>query len=86
MTDNTLIFLSKNGDEIEPDKKEAFRYMGCVSDNTYELEAVYEECLKEYKKVASYKAVYKLCDIAHCDNSAIDFGFCSIQNDALYKN
>lgn len=86
MTDNTLIFLSKNGDEIEPDKKEAFRYMGCVSDNTYELEAVYEECLREYKKVASYKAVYKLCDIAQCDNSAIDFGFCSIQNDALYKN
>ena len=50
MTDNSLIFLSKNGDEIEPSKKEALRYMGCRDNNVSDLEAIYEECLKEYKK------------------------------------
>lgn len=87
MTDNTLIFLSKNGDEIEPDKKEALRYMGIRTlDADSDFDSVYDECLREYKKVASYKAVYKLCDIAQYENSATDFGFCRIENESLYKN
>ena len=46
MTDNSLIFLSKNGSEIEPCKKEAFRYMNCKADyKSEELEKLYEECL-----------------------------------------
>ena len=87
MTDNTLIFLCKNGDKIEPDKKEALRYMGCrnmeISDI---LEEVYEECLKEYKKVASYKAVYRLTDMSQEPDNANCFGFCKIDNEHLYKN
>jgi hypothetical protein len=87
MTDNTLIFLSKNGDEIEPDKKEALRYVGIRTlDADSDFDSVYDECLREYKKVASYKAVYKLCDIAQYDNSATDFGFCRLKNESLYKN
>lgn len=87
MTDNSLIFLSKKGDEIEPDKKEALRYMGIKALNTdSELDSIYDECLKEFKKAASYKAVYKLCDIDRCDNAVINFAFCSIRSESLYKN
>ena len=47
MTDNSLIFLSKSGSEIEPVKKEAFRYMNCKADyKDEELEKLYEECLR----------------------------------------
>ena len=85
MTDNSLIFLSKKGDEIEPDRKEAFRYMNCKSESE-ELEKLYDECLREYKKVASYKAVYRLTEISQLGNDTTCFGFCSISNSALYKN
>jgi hypothetical protein len=86
MTDNSLIFLSKNGDEIEPDKKEALRYMGCRDNSIGDLEAVYEECLQEYKKVASYKAVYSFTDIMQSADNTTDMRFCKISNHALYKN
>ena len=87
MTDNTIMFLSKNGDEIEPDKKDAFRYMGCKSDCSDEaLEKLYEEHKDEYKKAASYKAVIRKVDIALKDGNTVDFGFCEIQNENLYKN
>ena len=87
MTDNSLIFLSKNGSEIEPCKKEAFRYMNCKADyKDEELEKLYEECLAEYKKVASYKAVYRLTDITQSAEDTTDFGFCSISNSSIYKN
>ena len=87
MTDNTLIFLCKNGDEIEPDKKEALRYMGCrnmeISDS---FEEIYEECLKEYKKAASYKAVYRFSDMCQEPDNANCLGFCKIYSEHLYKN
>lgn len=87
MTDNVLIFLSKNGDEIEPDKKEAFRYMGCKNDCRNEvLEELYEECKTEYMKNASYKAVARKVDITLKKDNKIEFGFCEIQNENLYKN
>ena len=86
MTDNSLIFLSKKGDEIEPDKKEALRYMGCRDNDISDLEAIYEECLKEYKKAASYKAVYRFTDITQSADDTTNLGFCRISNDALYKN
>ena len=86
MTDNALIFLSKKGDEIEPDKKEAFRYMNCKGNSkSEELEKLYAECLREYKKVASYKAVYRKASVVLKDNT-VDFGFCKIQNENLYRN
>ena len=87
MTENTLIFLSKKGEEIEPDKKEALRYMGCKGDMPDgDLEKIYEECLREYKKVASYKAVYRKVSVMLKDNAIVDFGFCKIKNENLYKN
>lgn len=87
MTDNTLILLSKTGDEIKPDKKEAFRYMNCKNDCDSEtLQELYNECLQEYKKIASYKAVYKKTSVQFKENDVVDLGFCQIQNENLYKN
>jgi hypothetical protein len=87
MTDNSLIFLSKNGNEIEPDKKEAFRYMGCKSYcRNDELEEIYEKCKAEYKKAASYKAVMSKVPVTLKEDNVVDFGFCKIQNENLYKN
>ena len=87
MTDNTLIFLTKNGDEIEPCKKEALRYMGCkASAPDEDLERIYDECLSEYKRVASYKAVYRLTEVALKSENEVCLGFCSIGNDSLYRN
>ena len=87
MTDNSLIFLSKNGSEIEPCKKEALRYMGCKdlpSDGS--LAEIYDECLRQYKKAASYKAVYRFTTISQREPNTTNFGFCSISNSSLYKN
>lgn len=87
MADNTIIFLSKNGDEIEPDKKEALRYMGCKVDClSEELQELYEKYKAEYQKAASYKAVMRKVSLSLKDDNKIDFGFCEIQNENLYKN
>ncbi len=87
MTDNTIIFLSKNGDEIEPDKKEVLRYMGCKVDClSEELEDLYEKSKDEYQKSASYKAVMRKVPIKLKENNIVDLGFCEIQNENLYKN
>lgn len=87
MTDNSLIFLSENGGGIEANKKEAFRYMGYKSDSlNTEIEKLYEVCLEEYKKAASYKAVYIKVPLLLKEDCEIDFGFCKIQNENLYKN
>ena len=87
MTDNTIIFLSKNGDEIEPDKKEVLRYMvfevDCLSE---ELEDLYEKSKDEFQKSASYKAVMRKVSIKLKENNIVDLGFCEIQNENLYKN
>ena len=87
MTDNAIIFLSKSGNEIKPDKKEALRYMGCKNDCPDDVfEALYEKCEQEYKKTASYKAVMRKVPVELKENNVVDFGFCEIQNENLYKN
>lgn len=86
MTENILNFISKSGDAIEPDKKEAFRYMGYKrSERNEEIEEIYSECLACFKEAASYKAVFREVPISLCDGE-IDFGFCKIKNENLYKN
>lgn len=83
---DALVFLCENGDKIEPNKKEAFRYMGYMSDiKSDEIENLYESCLEMYKAAASYKAVYRPVKIK-IDGDLVDFGFCSIENKNLAKN
>ena len=86
MNCNALIFLSETGEQIEPDKREAFRYMGYKGDSyNQELEEIYSDCLEEFIKTASYKAVYRETPIVVSDG-AVDFGFCRIENENLCKN
>ena len=85
MNCNALIFLSETGEQIEPDKREAFRYMGYKGDSyNQELEEIYSDCLEEFIKTASYKAVYRETPIVVSDG-AVDFGFCRIENENLCK-
>jgi hypothetical protein len=87
MTDNGLMFFSKDGSDIKPCKKEAFRYMGYKAEGgNEEIEKLYEKCNAEYKKAASYKAVMCKVPIAFKGDNIIDFGFCEIENENLYKN
>lgn len=86
MNCNALIFLSETGEQIEPDKREAFRYMGYKGDSyNKELEEIYSDCLEEFIKAASYKAVYRETPIV-VSAGAVDFGFCRIENENLCKN
>ncbi len=83
---DSLVFISKKGNDIEPDKREACRYMGYKSDRKNEaLEELYSECLELFKKEADYKAVYREVPIT-LNDGVIDFGFCKIENENLYKN
>ncbi len=83
---DSLVFISKKGSEIEPDKREACRYMGYRSEAKNEgIEEIYGECLELFKKEADYKAVYREVPIT-LENGAVDFGFCRIENENLYKN
>ena len=82
----SLVFISKKGSEIEPDKKEACRYMGCRGEAENEaLEEIYSECLTLFKKEADYKALYREVPIS-LENGIVDFGFCRIENENLCKN
>lgn len=85
--ENEFILMMADGSEIEPDKNEAFRYMGCKADcNNDTLEEVYEKCKAEYKKTASYKAVMKKVPVTFKGENTVDLSFCEIQNESLYKN
>lgn len=83
---DSLVFISRRGSEIEPDKREACRYMGYRGEMKSDaLEEIYSECLELFKKEADYKALYREVPIT-LQNGAVDFGFCRIENESLYKN
>ena len=80
---DSLVFISRKGSEIEPDKREACRYMGYKGEAKNEsLEEIYDECLELLKKEADYKAVYREVPIS-LENGAVDFGFCRIENENI---
>ena len=61
--------------------------MGYKNDKPDEVvEELYRECLAEYQKAASYKAVCRKVPVLLKENGRIDFGFCSIENENFYKN
>ncbi len=84
--ERALVFLSKSGSEIEPDKKEACRYMGFKGEAaTEQTEKVYNRLLGEIKAQVSPKAAFTEVDIS-LSGGAVDFGFMKIENENLYKN
>lgn len=84
--ENKLIFLSEKGDAVEPDKREACRYMGYKdSISSDEFEKLYSECLEKVLAQADYKAVYREVPVTVSDKT-VDLGFCRIENESLSKN
>lgn len=85
--ENELILMTADGCEVEPDIKEALRYMGFKGKEPKgNFKEIFEECLDEYKKVAAYKAVFRFTDMYRGKGNEINLGFCKICNDSLYKN
>lgn len=85
--ESKLVLMTADGFSVEPDVKEALRYMGLKNKMPEDgLSEVFEECLAEYKKAAAYKALYRFTDLYQSGGNENCLGFCRICNDSLYKN
>ena len=85
MSDNTVYFASATGAEIECDKRQAFRFMGCRDDGNAGLDALYRECEELVKKEASFKAVWRKSSVL-IEDDTVTFDFGKITSAALCKN
>lgn len=86
MTKNNIELFFEKGENIPISKREVMRYLGYKQPcDKNEAEDLYEECLKEYFSVASYKAVFTTSDILVLDGE-VKFEFCCLKSDALCKN
>ncbi len=84
---NELTYYSADGTEIEPNKREALRYLGISgSINDDEFEALYEECLTEYKAAAQYKCVARSASLCTDGKNRVKLCFCEIESEALCRN
>jgi len=87
MSDNTICFCSCKGDEIECDKRQAYRFMGCKDDGSNgELDRLYEECVSLVKKEALFKAVWRKSEISFFGDDTVRFDFGKIKSAYLCKN
>lgn len=82
-----ISLLTKDAKEIEVDKKQALRFMGCkdeiISEDFAEL---YNECLHLYLSSADLKAVVRKTDISFLEDNKIQFDFGIIDSKSLKKN
>ena len=85
MSDNTVYFASATGAEIECDKRQAYRFMGCRDDGNAGLDALYRECEELVKKEASFKAVWRKSSVL-IEDDTVTFDFGKITSAALCKN
>lgn len=80
-------FYSKDSCEIEVNKSQALRFMGCKSDiDNEEFQSIYEECLTLYHSFAEPKAVVRKTDVLFGDGNKIHFDFGTIESESLKKN
>lgn len=87
MSDNTVCFCSCKGEEIECDKRQAYRFMGCKDDgNNEELDSLYSECVSLVKNEAFFKAVWRKSEISFVGNDTVRFDFGEIRSASLCKN
>lgn len=86
MSDNTVYFAGATGDEVQCDKRQTFRFMGCRDDAANgELDRLYRECTELLKKEASFKAVWRKSAVSiEGDTVNLDFG--KITSASLCKN
>lgn len=87
MSDNTINCWCTSGQEIECDKRQAFRFMGCKNDiHNEELERLYDECVCLALKEASFKAVWRKSEIEFIGDDTVQFDFGKITSASLCKN
>lgn len=85
MKDNPIFLRMSDCSEILPDKKMAYRFMGC-KEAFGDMEEIYEESLREYKKAAVFKACFRKTSVSFFDEKGIRFDFCEIESENLRKN
>ena len=85
MSENMIITLGNESFTSSVDKKMACRFMGYKNDNEAP-EGLYEECLKEYLSVASFKACYRKSSLKFGDDGEIVFDFGTVKSRDLTKN
>ncbi|MBQ8504362.1 MAG: hypothetical protein IJ491_08835 [Clostridia bacterium] len=82
-----ISLLTKAADEIEVDKKQALRFMGCKQEIISEdFDELYNECLELYLASADLKAVVRKTDVSFQDGNKIKFDFGTIESESLKKN
>lgn len=87
MSDNTIGFCSCRGEEIDCDKRQAYRFMGCRdADDNDELEGLYNECVSLVKREASFRAVWRKSKISFIGDDTVRFDFGEIKSASLCKN
>lgn len=74
-------------DDVEINKREAFRYMGCTGKAVNEdMEELYSVCLEDFQMAVKYKACYRKTDIFLKGDGIIDLGFGEFKSYHLEKN
>ncbi len=87
MSDNTISFCSCKGEEIECNKRMAYRFMDCSADTeNEELDKLYLECAELVKKEAFFKAVWRKSNVSFKGKDTVCFDFGEIKSAALCKN
>lgn len=85
MKENPIILRTSSCAEIIPDKKMALRFMGC-KELSGDLAEMYEDSLNQYKKAATFKAVYRKTSVNFYGEKGIRFDFGEIESESLRKN
>lgn len=82
-----ISLLTKDAKEIEVDKKQALRFMGCKDEIISEdFSRLYNECLDLYLSSADLKAVVRKTDVSFLESNKIKFDFGIIESESLKKN
>lgn len=82
-----ISFYTMNAKDIEVDKKQAYRFMGCKDGFVNEdFEQMYEECLRIYLSSAQPRAVSRKTKVSLGEGNKIHFDFGTIESESLKRN
>ena len=85
MNNNPVYLRTGDCNEVLPDKKMAYRFMGC-KESFGDMDEMYEESLELYKKAALFKACYRKTSVSFFGEKGVSFDFCKIESESLRKN
>lgn len=87
MTSGNIQLRFASADEVEINKREAFRYMGYkLKSAPEEIEGLFSFCLSQFKTAVSYKACFTKTKINFLSDGRLDFGFGEFKSLDLNKN